>query len=116
MQRIHPWTWLKVVVALIYLFMLGPIVITTVVSFNEGTRSLFPPEGFSLRWWHEALTAQWLEPVLFSLQLASLAARLGNESFVSRAPAEVVAAERVKEQTWREQRGALAAKLKALGC
>ena len=49
-------------------------------------------------------------------QLAGLAARLGNESFVSRAPAEVVAAERAKEQTWREQRGALAAKLKALGC
>ncbi len=49
-------------------------------------------------------------------QLAGLAARLGNESFVSRAPAEVVAAERAKGQTWRDQRDALAAKLKALGC
>lgn len=78
MRRIHPWTWLKVVVALIYVFMLGPIVITTLVSFNEGTRSVFPPEGFSLRWWQEALTAQWLEPVLFSLQLASLAAILST--------------------------------------
>jgi valyl-tRNA synthetase len=49
-------------------------------------------------------------------QLAGLAARLGNDSFVSRAPAEVVAAERTKEQTWRDQRDTLAAKLKALGC
>jgi valyl-tRNA synthetase len=49
-------------------------------------------------------------------QLQSLAARLANESFVSRAPADVVATERAKEQTWLEQRSALAAKLKALGC
>jgi valyl-tRNA synthetase len=49
-------------------------------------------------------------------QLHALAARLGNEAFVSRAPAEVVATERAKEQTWREQRLALAAKLEALGC
>ena len=49
-------------------------------------------------------------------QLAALAGRLANASFVSRAPKDVVAAERAKGQTWREQRDALAAKLKALGC
>ena len=49
-------------------------------------------------------------------QLAALAARLANDSFVSRAPADVVAAERAKGQTWRDQRDALASKLKALGC
>jgi valyl-tRNA synthetase len=49
-------------------------------------------------------------------QLAALTARLGNESFLSRAPADVIATERAKERTWREQRGALAAKLEALGC
>ena len=49
-------------------------------------------------------------------QLAALDARLANESFVSRAPADVVAAERAKGQTWRDQRDALASKLKALGC
>jgi putative spermidine/putrescine transport system permease protein len=78
MPRVRPWTWLKVAAGLIYLFMLGPIVITTLVSFNAGTRSVFPPEDFSLRWWHEALTPQWLEPVWFSLQLATLAAVLST--------------------------------------
>jgi valyl-tRNA synthetase len=49
-------------------------------------------------------------------QLAALAVRLSNQHFVSRAPADVVAKEREKEQTWRTQRGVLADKLKALGC
>jgi valyl-tRNA synthetase len=49
-------------------------------------------------------------------QLAALAARLTNENFVSRAPADVVARERDKEKAWREQRDVLAGKLRALGC
>jgi valyl-tRNA synthetase len=49
-------------------------------------------------------------------QLASLAARLTNASFVSRAPQEVVAKEREKEKAWRDQRDVLAGKLKSLGC
>jgi valyl-tRNA synthetase len=49
-------------------------------------------------------------------QLAGLAAKLANANFVSRAPADVVAREREKEQTWRAQRDTLADKLSALGC
>ncbi len=49
-------------------------------------------------------------------QLAALAAKLTNQNFVARAPAEIVARERDKEQAWRNQRGVLAEKLKALGC
>jgi valyl-tRNA synthetase len=49
-------------------------------------------------------------------QLAGLAAKLTNENFVARAPAEVVAQEREKERAWRDQRQALADKLKSLGC
>jgi len=49
-------------------------------------------------------------------QLTGLAARLTNESFVSRAPQDVVAREREKEKTWREQRDVLAGKLRSLGC
>jgi len=48
--------------------------------------------------------------------ISGLTARLSNENFVSRAPAEVVAKEREKERTWREQRDVLAGKLRALGC
>jgi len=50
------------------------------------------------------------------LQLKGLAARLTNESFVSRAPRDVVAKEREKEKAWRDQRDVLAGKLKSLGC
>ncbi|HKW42443.1 MAG TPA: valine--tRNA ligase [Gemmatimonadales bacterium] len=49
-------------------------------------------------------------------QLAGLAAKLTNQQFVARAPAEVVAGEREKERAWRDQRQALADKLKSLGC
>ncbi|HEU5262009.1 MAG TPA: valine--tRNA ligase [Gemmatimonadales bacterium] len=49
-------------------------------------------------------------------QLSGLAAKLTNRNFVARAPAEVVAKEREKERAWRDQRQALADKLKSLGC
>ena len=49
-------------------------------------------------------------------QLKGVAARLTNESFVARAPQDVVAREREKERTWRDQREVLAGKLRSLGC
>jgi valyl-tRNA synthetase len=49
-------------------------------------------------------------------QLSGVAAKLANEQFVGRAPAEVVERERDKERSWREQRETLADKLRALGC
>src|SRR2546427_10167868 len=50
------------------------------------------------------------------LQLKGLAARLTNESVVSRAPRDVVAKARENEKAWRDQRDVLAGKLKSLGC
>lgn len=67
------WILLRVCVAAVYLFMLGPILITAAVSFNASNRSVFPPQGFSLHWWARALSWEWLEPLLFSLELATLA-------------------------------------------
>jgi valyl-tRNA synthetase len=49
-------------------------------------------------------------------QLEGLTAKLANQQFIERAPAEVVERERAKERSWREQRDALQAKLSALGC
>jgi valyl-tRNA synthetase len=49
-------------------------------------------------------------------QLEAQAAKLANQQFIGRAPAEVVERERAKERSWREQRDALAAKLSSLGC
>jgi valyl-tRNA synthetase len=49
-------------------------------------------------------------------QLAGLARTLSNERFLAKAPADVVARERAKELSWREQRATLADKLRVLGC
>src|SRR5881296_2136418 len=49
-------------------------------------------------------------------QLSTLGTKLTNQNFVARAPAEVVAKEREKERAWRDQRQALADKLRSLGC
>jgi len=73
-----PWSALRAVVIAIYVFMLGPIVITAAVSFNQSNRSQFPPRGFSLQWWQRAFSAEWLEPLVFSLKLALLAALVSS--------------------------------------
>ena len=62
------------IAALIYAFMLGPILITAVVSFNQADRSYFPPRGLSLRWWGAAFEPQWSGALLFSLELATISA------------------------------------------
>jgi putative spermidine/putrescine transport system permease protein len=72
------WTLLCVVVAFIYLFSLGPILITAAVSFNETNRSLFPPRGWSLRWWERAFSREWLDPLWFSLKLGGITALLST--------------------------------------
>ena len=69
-----PWAALRVVVIGVYVFMLGPILITAAVSFNASNRSQFPPRGFSLQWWQRAFSAEWVDPLLFSFKLGCLAA------------------------------------------
>ncbi|MBV9783564.1 MAG: ABC transporter permease [Acidisphaera sp.] len=74
MRRPVSYLALLAAVALIYLFMLGPILITAVVSFNRSDRSYFPPRGLSLHWWGAAFTPQWTGAFVFSLELAALSA------------------------------------------
>src|SRR3954469_14794641 len=69
-----PWALLRAVVIFVYVFSLGPILITAAVSFNATNRSFFPPQGFSLRWWAKALSPEWIDPLLFSLKLGALTA------------------------------------------
>lgn len=77
-QRSWPWIALTCAVAAIYVFIIGPILITTAVSFNATNRSYFPPQGFSLRWWGDVFQPQWAQPLLFSLELASVTALLAT--------------------------------------
>src|ERR1051325_8361666 len=77
-KSVKPWAALRAIVVLIYLFMLGPIVITAAVSFNQSNRSQFPPRGFSLQWWQRAVSTEWVDPLIFSLKLALLAALIST--------------------------------------
>jgi putative spermidine/putrescine transport system permease protein len=60
--------------ALMYAFMLGPILITASVSFNQQERSYFPPRGLSLHWWRAAFAPDWTSSLTFSLELAAFSA------------------------------------------
>jgi putative spermidine/putrescine transport system permease protein len=73
-----PWALLRALVACVYVFSLGPILITAAVSFNASNRSFFPPHGFSLRWWDRAFAPDWLDPLLFSIKLGGLTAILST--------------------------------------
>lgn len=58
-------------VALIYLFLLAPIIIVVIAAFNSGEYLTFPPEGFSLRWFRSLLASEpFVDAFLFSVRLA----------------------------------------------
>lgn len=46
---------------LVFIFLLGPLLIISVTSFEPGTVLKFPPEGFSLRW-YENIFNRWFPP------------------------------------------------------
>jgi len=56
------------------------------------------------------------EQARLAKQLEALRAKLANQGFTSKAPADVVEREREKAREWSDKVAALAAKLKALGC
>ena len=72
--RLSPWHGLGAAAAFVYIFIFAPIVVTAAVSFNAPNQSRFPPVGFSLRWWREALDPRWLQPLIFSMELAAVSA------------------------------------------
>lgn len=49
MRKIHPIFW--IITVLVYIFLLFPLVVITVSSFDSGNYMRFPPTGFSLRWY-----------------------------------------------------------------
>ncbi len=64
---------LKSMAALVYLFLLGPVVVVIFISFSADSFIVFPPSGFSLRWYerllaHEAL----MRGLRLSLVLAAI--------------------------------------------
>ncbi|MGC5615081.1 ABC transporter permease [Georgenia sp. Z1491] len=57
-----------------YIVMIVPILFVVVTAFSSGSTLRFPPEGWSLRWFEEAVTyAPFMTSLVSSLQLALLA-------------------------------------------
>jgi putative spermidine/putrescine transport system permease protein len=57
--------------ALVVVFLLAPIVVIFIVSFNDTTLFSFPPSSWSLRWYHALWTSRsWREAAVLSLWIA----------------------------------------------
>jgi putative spermidine/putrescine transport system permease protein len=60
-------------IALIYLFLMAPLLFVVISSFGDAAMLSFPPTGFSLRW-YENLSGTLAASLLVSLEVATLAA------------------------------------------
>ncbi len=71
--------WLNAAVALVYAFLLAPIVIVVLAALNAGAYLRFPPEGLSLRWFVAfAQSRSFTRSLAFSLKLAATATVLST--------------------------------------
>ncbi|ASA24721.1 ABC transporter permease [Paenibacillus donghaensis] len=62
---------LTIVNTLIYLFIMAPLLVIVISSFNPGEYLVFPFQGFSLRWYEAVLTGgRYTEPFWTSIKLA----------------------------------------------
>lgn len=55
----------------IYLFIIAPLVVVVISSFTNSEYLVFPPEGFSWKWYQDVLTnGRYVEPFWNSIELA----------------------------------------------
>ena len=58
-------------VVLVYLFLITPLVIVVLASFNAGEFLTFPPQGFSLKWYVSFFNSEaFMDSLLYSLKIA----------------------------------------------
>ncbi len=69
----------RLYMALFALFLIGPIIVITAVSFNAQKFLAFPPRGFSLRWYVAIFgESDWFGALVNSLMIAALSALLAT--------------------------------------
>lgn len=67
--------WLWAFTVAILLFLTAPLIVVVFLSFSSSSFVVFPPPGYSLRWWQElALANDWHSAFLASLQLGAVVA------------------------------------------
>ncbi|MGH8430275.1 MAG: ABC transporter permease, partial [Solimonas sp.] len=60
--------------ALLSLFLIAPVVVVMVASFTAGDFVMFPPSGFSLRWFEQVLgDPEFVKPLWNSVRLGVMA-------------------------------------------
>lgn len=65
---------LRIVCWLVYAFLLAPILVVVIASFNAGAFLTFPPHGVSLRWYRAFLHNQvFLSSFVTSIEIATIA-------------------------------------------
>lgn len=77
--RLHPRRWLLNAAALVaFLYILTPLIFITWLSFYEQVIPSYPPEGYSLQWYGEALrNERFIDAFLVSAQVGVLATLIG---------------------------------------
>ncbi len=71
-DRLGVWKWVLVTItAVVALFLLLPIVFIAALSFGDSQWLLFPPPGWTLRWYRDLLAdSRWLEAAWTSARIA----------------------------------------------
>jgi len=92
---------LSVLCVLVYIYLLAPIVVVVIASFNAGPFLTFPPQGLSLRWYwtfmHNAVFVQaFATSIKVALIATSVSAVVGSMAALFAARARPVAAETVR--------------------
>jgi putative spermidine/putrescine transport system permease protein len=78
LKRLGP-ALLRTVIAVIYAFLLGPILIIVLTSFNSTSSNAFPPTGLSLRWYGEFFRSEsFVEAFKFSVGLGIAASAIAT--------------------------------------
>src|SRR5258708_33461247 len=64
--------WVRLHTALVLFFLIAPILAIIPLSFNSGSYFSYPLQGFSLRWYEQALTsAAWQRSLLNSIGIGA---------------------------------------------
>lgn len=75
-RRLTPWrVALNIAASLIFLFLLMPSLITSVIAFGDTDQMMFPPDGYSLHLFRQFFTeVGWLSSTILSFRIAILSA------------------------------------------
>lgn len=73
--RVGRWPLVAVLSLVALAMSIGPLVVVFIVGFSDGTFLVFPPEGYSTRWFSEYLDdPEWLDATATSLRVSIIAA------------------------------------------